>query len=51
MKEDVLKGYRVGADDYLKKPDSDVLLCQKLRILKRNNFIKSIESDEKEFTF
>ena len=52
MKEDVLKGYKVGADDYLKKPfDSDVLLLKIKAILKRNNFIKSIESDEIEFTF
>ena len=52
MKEDVLKGYKVGADDYLKKPfDSDVLLLKIKAILKRNNFIKSIESDETEFTF
>lgn len=52
MKEDVLKGYKVGADDYLKKPfDSDVLLLKIKAILKRNNFIKSIESDETEFNF
>ena len=52
MKEDVLKGYKVGADDYLKKPfDSDVLLLKIKAILKRNSFIKSIESDETEFTF
>ena len=52
MKEDVLKGYKVGADDYLKKPfDSDVLLLKIKAILKRNNFIKSIENDETEFTF
>ena len=37
MKEDVLKGYKVGADDYLKKPfDSDVLLFKIKAILKRN---------------
>ena len=36
MKEDVLKGYKVGADDYLKKPfDSDVLLFKIKAILKR----------------
>ena len=29
MKEDVLKGYKVGADDYLTKPfDSEVLLMK-----------------------
>ena len=34
MKEDVLKGYKVGADDYLKKPfDSDVLLFKIKAIL------------------
>ena len=35
MKEDVLKGYKVGADDYLKKPfDSDVLLFKIISIFK-----------------
>jgi DNA-binding response OmpR family regulator len=29
MKEDVLKGYKAGADDYLNKPfDSEVLLMK-----------------------
>ena len=33
MKEDVLKGYKIGADDYLTKPfDSDILI-QKLEVL------------------
>ena len=36
MKEDVLKGYKVGADDYLKPFDSDVLLFKIKAILKRN---------------
>ena len=36
MKEDVLKGYKVGADDYLNKPfDSDVLLMKIKAILLR----------------
>ena len=33
MKEDVLKGYKIGADDYLTKPfDADILL-KKLEVL------------------
>jgi two-component system OmpR family response regulator len=37
MKEDILKGYRVGADDYLTKPfDSEVLLYKIKAILSRN---------------
>jgi DNA-binding response OmpR family regulator len=36
MKEDVLKGYKVGADDYLNKPfDSDVLLMKIKAIIQR----------------
>jgi len=36
MKEDVLKGYQVGADDYLNKPfDSEVLLYKISAILQR----------------
>ncbi|MBA4738646.1 MAG: response regulator transcription factor [Flavobacteriaceae bacterium] len=52
MKEDVLKGYKVGADDYLKKPfDSDVLLFKIKAILKRNKLSSIIESEETEFSF
>ncbi|HQA74296.1 MAG: response regulator transcription factor [Flavobacterium sp.] len=36
MKEDVMKGYKVGADDYLNKPfDSDVLLMKIKAIIQR----------------
>ena len=36
MKEDVLKGYQVGADDYLNKPfDSEILLHKIKAILQR----------------
>jgi DNA-binding response OmpR family regulator len=36
LKEDVLKGYNVGADDYITKPfDTDVLLCKISAIIKR----------------
>ena len=38
MKEDVLTGYKLGADDYITKPfDSDVLIHKIRAILKRNN--------------
>lgn len=50
MKEDVLKGYKVGADDYLNKPfDSEVLLAKIQSIISR----KSVDSiaDSKQFEF
>src|ERR1700750_1011484 len=37
MKEDIIQGYKLGADDYITKPfDSDVLLHKIKAILKRN---------------
>jgi DNA-binding response OmpR family regulator len=50
MKEDVLKGYKVGADDYLNKPfDSEVLLMKIKAIIQR----KATETvaDSKQFQF
>lgn len=50
MKEDVLQGYKVGADDFLNKPfDSEVLLVKIKTLLKR----KSTQSfiDQKQFDF
>lgn len=50
MKEDVLKGYKVGADDYLNKPfDSEVLLMKIKAIMQR----KATETvaDSKQFQF
>lgn len=50
MKEDVLKGYKVGADDYLNKPfDSEVLLMKIKAIIMR----KATDSvaDSKQFEF
>ena len=52
MKEDVLKGYKIGADDYLKKPfDSDVLLFKIKAILKRNKLSTILDPEEHEFNF
>jgi len=51
LKEDVLRGYQVGADDYLNKPfDSEVLLHKIKVILQRKEKEKSKESDQFEFT-
>ncbi|WP_430971793.1 response regulator transcription factor [Sunxiuqinia rutila] len=37
LKEDVLRGYSIGADDYITKPfDTEVLLCKIKAILNRN---------------
>ena len=50
MKEDVLKGYKVGADDYLNKPfDSEVLLMKIKAIMQRN--AKDSIAESKEFEF
>jgi len=50
MKEDVLKGYQSGADDYLNKPfDSEVLLYKIKAILQRKETEQTIEEDVFEF--
>ena len=50
MKEDVLKGYQAGADDYLNKPfDSEVLLYKIKAILQRNENDKALEDEVFEF--
>jgi two-component system, OmpR family, response regulator len=49
MKEDMLSGFRVGADDYITKPfDSEVLLYKLKAILKRSAD-KSHDPTQKEF--
>lgn len=50
MKEDIIQGYKLGADDYITKPfDSEVLLLKIKAILKRNDeqnaYNDSIEYD------
>nr|WP_317631614.1 response regulator transcription factor [uncultured Flavobacterium sp.] len=50
MKEDVLKGYKVGADDYLNKPfDSEVLLMKIRAILQRK--ATEVKTDNAKFEF
>ena len=50
LKEDVLRGFKIGADDYLTKPfDSEVLLAKIKTILNRKNLLNVPESDVYEF--
>lgn len=49
MKEDIIKGYKLGADDYITKPfDSEVLLMRIKAMLKRNEELNK-ESTNIEF--
>tara|TARA_B100001250_G_scaffold326158_1_gene290083 strand:- start:115 stop:819 length:705 start_codon:yes stop_codon:yes gene_type:complete len=52
LKEDVLKGYKIGADDYLTKPfDSDILLLKIKSIFKRKQLVNSKEIVKHQFVF
>src|SRR3978361_691831 len=49
MKEDIIAGYKLGADDYITKPfDSEVLLLKIKALLKKNEDLNK-ESENKEF--
>ena len=51
LKEDVLKGYKVGGDDYLNKPfDSEVLLMKIKAIIQRKTVDTLADSKQFEFT-
>lgn len=51
MKEDILSGYKLGADDYITKPfDSEVLLHKIKAILKRNQELQEKQHSQFEFT-
>jgi DNA-binding response OmpR family regulator len=50
MKEDVLKGYKAGADDYLNKPfDSEVLLMKIRAIIQRKS--SDVKAEPAQFEF
>lgn len=47
LKEDIMKGYNLGADDYVTKPfDTDVLLCKIKAVINRQNENKSQEIND-----
>ena len=49
MKDDIIQGYKLGADDYITKPfDSEVLLMKIKAILKRNEELNK-EAENKEY--
>ncbi len=50
LKEDVLRGYQVGADDFLNKPfDSEVLLYKVKAILQRKESEKGVQEEKFDF--
>ncbi len=52
LKEDMLKGFKIGGDDYLTKPfDSDVLLAKIKVILNRKSKAPVADTDTYEFDF
>ena len=52
LKEDVLKGFKIGADDYLTKPfDSEVLLAKIKNILNRKTFTNSMNENSLKFEY
>src|SRR5690606_18388103 len=51
MKEDIIQGYKLGADDYIVKPfDSELLLLKIKAILKRNQELSNKEEEQHEFS-
>jgi len=49
MKEDIMRGFTLGADDYITKPfDSEVLLCKIKAILKRH-CVQKENTDQEEY--
>lgn len=50
MKDDIIQGYKLGADDYITKPfDSELLLLKIKAILKRNLDLHNNNADKDEF--
>jgi DNA-binding response OmpR family regulator len=51
LKEDMVEGFRIGADDYIKKPfDSEILIYKIKAILRRNNGKLSVTAGYDKYT-
>ena len=47
QKQDILRGYGIGADDYISKPfDTEVLLCKIKALLNRNGVLPEVEKQD-----
>ena len=52
QKDDVIKGFKIGADDYIIKPfDSDILLLKIKSLFKRDFRSKSVKNKKTEYKF
>ena len=52
LKDDVIKGFKIGADDYIIKPfDSDILLLKIKSLFKRDFRYKSAKNKKSEYKF
>ena len=52
LKEDVIKGFKIGADDYLIKPfDSEILLFKIKSIFKRKISLKKVSDNKVDYIF
>ena len=50
LREDILKGYKAGADDYITKPfDSEILLFKIKAILSRGSLMHSLQNETMKF--
>lgn len=50
MREDIVKGYKVGADDYLNKPFDSEILLMKIRSMLQRKAVETV-ADSKKFEF
>jgi two-component system OmpR family response regulator len=51
MKEDIIQGYKLGADDYITKPFDSEVLMHKIKVILKRNDEQIILEDNIEYTF
>jgi DNA-binding response OmpR family regulator len=49
LKEDMIKGYKIGADDYITKPFDSELLLFKIKAILKRNVVQKKEDNQEEF--